>query len=243
LATLYHRHQGYFDLIDAFVTPTELMKTKMMEGGWPAEKLFHIPTFVDLNGVKKDFESRENVITYIGRIHPAKGLDVLIDAFRIVLSELPVGAPQLIVAGDHQTAEALRLKARIREERIRHIAFTGLLSKDRLADLLSKSRLNIIPSLWFENMPNVLLESLSCGTPVLTSDLGCFREMVQSGETGLLFETGNARDLSQKIISLLSNPAQLSRMSTNATRVAAAEYDKQKHYQRIMALLENLISK
>jgi glycosyltransferase involved in cell wall biosynthesis len=243
LATLYHHHQGYFDLIDAFVTPTELMKIKMIEGGWPAERIFHIPTFVDLNGSKRDFESRKNVITYIGRIHPIKGLDVLIDAFKMVLSTLASDAPQLIVAGDDQTKEALRLKTRVREEGIPNITFAGLLDKDGVAELLSTSRLNIVPSLCFENMPNVLLESFSCGTPVLTSDLGCFGQIVEHGKTGLLFETGNPQDLAEKTATLLSDITKLSQMSINACKTAEHHYSGERHYQRLEELFDRLAAK
>ena len=60
------------------------MKEKMIEGGWPENKIQYIPTFANLDQFKPHVGRKQQIISYTGRIDQTKGLDVLINAFKIV---------------------------------------------------------------------------------------------------------------------------------------------------------------
>lgn len=235
-ATAYHRRQGYFDLIDAFVAPSAIMREKMTSGGWPREKLHHIPTFVsehDFNGLTK-----ENSIIYAGRIEAIKGVGVLIDAFGLLQAQNPDLKAKLYIAGEDKTDEALKLKDRIKALKVNDIVFKGALDLPELLKLLARSKLSVVPSLWYENMPNALLESWSAGTPVIATDIGSLSEMIKDTNAGVLFAPGDAHELAQKMVALLRDPQLLERMSLAAKMLVKSQYAPEHHLKRLTELFE-----
>lgn len=241
LATMYHRYKGYFELIDAFIAPTMFIKEKMIEGGWPEDKIQHIPTFVNLDQFRLNVGRKQQIISYTGRIDKAKGLYVLINAFRVIQSKVEYENLILMIADDDKTAEARKLKNYINEKEISNINFTGQLNEQEVAELLSNSLFSVVPSLCYENMPNAMLESLACGTPVAATNIGCFPEIMSENDIGMVFKVGNADDLADKMISLLSNPTRLESMRKSARRIAEQEYNSELHYQRLMNMFEKVM--
>src|SRR5690606_13863108 len=79
----------------------------------------------------------------------------------------------------------------------------------------------VMPSIWYENFPRTLVEAYACGLPVIASRLGAMAELVRDGETGLLFEPGDAADLARKLQWADANPAAMRRMG----EAARAEYE------------------
>lgn len=240
-ATAYHRWKKYFKLIDFFITPTKFMREKMIEGGWPAEQIHHIPTFVDLDVFRPLQGNIQRVISYTGRVHPTKGITVLLDAFKKIQAKNQYNDIKLKIAGDNDTTEIKDLKCYVDDKEIKNIIFTGALDKQGIARLLSSSLISIVPSRWYENMPNALLESMACGTPVIASDIGSFSEILSEQNGGVLFEAGNSGDLADKITSLISDPQRMKVMSKQARRVAEREYNSELHYQRLMNTFEKVM--
>ncbi|MCP5179710.1 MAG: glycosyltransferase [Pseudomonadales bacterium] len=83
--------------------------------------------------------------------------------------------------------------------------------------------LTVLPSAW-EGTPNVVLESLACGVPVLGSDVPGNRELLASGEGGELFDAGDAPQLANRIEALLGDPSRLA-----ALRIAARQNAETHH--------------
>ena len=73
-------------------------------------------------------------------------------------------------------------------------------------------------------MPNTVLESLACGTPVVGFHAGGISEMVRPGITGLLAPVGDSEALRTAIMELLENPEKRQEMSNNCRRIAVEEY-------------------
>ena len=67
----------------------------------------------------------------------------------------------------------------------------GHLDEAAVMELLQSSLVSVVPSLWYENMPNSMLESFACGTPVIASDLGSMHDMLCGTQAGLLFRPGD----------------------------------------------------
>lgn len=242
IATIFHRWKRYFELIDAFIAPSQFTIEKMIEGGWPSEKLCSINTFVDLDtfqpqGIKKSF------ISYAGRIHSTKGVKTLVDAFHLLITNGLKRDIKLVLAGDDETPDALNMKCYIEERNIEDIIFAGNLDANGIAKLLSQSIYSVVPSIWYENMPNAILESLACGTPAIASNLGSLPEIVDNGVNGLLFEPGNAEHLAEKMRCLLENPKKTMEMGKNARAKMEGEYSPELHYQCLMKIYEALARK
>jgi glycosyltransferase involved in cell wall biosynthesis len=164
-----------------------------------------------------------------------------VEAFKIVQRNNQFGNIKLKIAGDCTTPHAQKLKHYVNQINAEHIEFTDNLSGKEVARLLAKSLISVIPSLWYENMPNAILESLASGTPVIASNIGSFTEILAEGDEGLLFEVGNSKDLAIKITELLSDPERLNIMAKHARYKAEQLYNSNLHYQRLINLFDNFI--
>jgi len=242
LATIYHRKKKFFDLIDAFIVPSEFSKKKMIQGGWPKKKIHHLPTFVNLDTFRPKCK-KEPMVTYIGRIRLHKGVGILLKAFQLIKQSGQYDQLKLVIAGDDKNDEAREFKMWIQNECISDIVFTGILDQKKISDILSRSLFSVIPSLWYDNLPNAGLESLACGTPIVASNLGSLPEIVEDRVTGLLFEPGNTNDLKEKMLYLLNNPQKIKNTSQNARVKAEQLYNPELHYQNLLNILKLAIKK
>jgi glycosyltransferase involved in cell wall biosynthesis len=99
----------------------------------------------------------------------------------------------------------------------------------------------VVPSEWYENYPMSVLESLACGTPVIGARIGGIPEIVRDGETGLLFESGNAEELADKIQYLLDNPHKAIEMGRNGRAQVEEVNNPQQHYQQMIEIYQGLV--
>ena len=242
VATRFHRWKRYFDLVDAFIFPSGHTRRKMIEGGWSSEKLYHINTFVDLDTFHANV-TKSSFLSYTGRMVPSKGVKTLVDAFHLLKTNGLKREIKLVIAGDKETPDALNMKCYIEERDIEDVIFAGNLDATGIAKLLTQSLFSMVPSIWYENMPNALLESLACGTPVIASNLGSLPEIVDDGVNGLLFEPGNAEELAERMRYLLDNPRKAMEMGKNARAKMESEYSPELHYQSLMRIYEALARK
>jgi len=89
------------------------------------------------------------------------------------------------------------------------IAFAGTVGGNRVLNTHSELDLLVVPSVWYENSPNVILEAFTAGTPIVASDSGGMAELVQHEVNGLLFERGNVDDLARQLQRVVDQPALL----------------------------------
>ena len=226
-----HQWIHVYDDVDAFITPSRFLRQKLIDNGYPAEKIHCVPTFTaDTSGIAA---KTGDYGLYLGRISEEKGVDTLVRAYE--------GLPdhKLLIAGDDTTDEAKRLKAYIEEHGIRNIEFTGFKSGDALKELVAGCRFTVIPSIWYENLPNSALESYRYGKPILASNIGSMPEAVPDGETGLLFTPGSADDLREKILRM-DDDARLARMSARSAQWLAERFSEEKHYETLMEIMQSV---
>jgi glycosyltransferase involved in cell wall biosynthesis len=117
------------------------------------------------------------VILYVGWMVPVKGVEVLIDACALLLAD---GLDfRLCLAGDGPLREALLARA-AKAGLENRVTFAGAVPHDALADWYRAADLTVLPS-YSEGVPNVLYESISCGTPFVASDVGGIPEIADPG--------------------------------------------------------------
>ena len=240
LATKYHYSKQYFDLIKHFISPSRFLINKMMEGGYIREKFYHIPTFA-YPIEQQNTNKIQNQIVYSGRIEYVKGVHVLLSGINILKRKHHIKLT-LKIAGNGDEKYIESLKKYCSEQSLDNVEFLGNLKKNSLQNLLQESTFFVIPSLWYDNLPNAALESLACQTAVIASNHGCFPEFVIENKTGLLFKPGDAEDLSEKMKFLLENPYKCNEMGRDGLEFIKENHSPQKHYEKLMQTIEKIKS-
>ncbi len=146
----------------------------------------------------------EEIILFVGRIDPLKGIDNLLMA----MTYLKKKALRLVViGGDEQSQpEMERLKSLSRSLRIQDsVVFHGMVNQERLPYFYSAADLCVVPS-YYESFGLVALESLACGTPVVATKVGCMESVIRQGETGYVVLDNAPHRLADKIALLISQP-------------------------------------
>lgn len=148
-------------------------------------------------------------ILFIGQLEGAKGVHILIEAFRRIRAVAPDAL--LHVIGDGSAAPALRRASRD----IRGIVLRGRLSSEAITEALRNADLLVVPSLCAENQPSVILEAFAAGVPVIASRVGGIPEIVRDGETGFLVDPGSVDDLFRVLWCCIEEPSRVRDMAVN----------------------------
>jgi glycosyltransferase involved in cell wall biosynthesis len=159
--------------------------------------------FIDFDSfkIKKDYLSRECIVGYAGRFSEEKGLMHLLSAVPEVVRKRP--DIKFLFIGDgslHQTIEHFIQDKNLNDT----ILLPGWVSHKALVDYLNDMKLLVIPS-DTEGLPNVMLEAMACGTPVLATLVGGIPTIIKDGETGFILENNSPHCIASSIINLLDD--------------------------------------
>jgi glycosyltransferase involved in cell wall biosynthesis len=147
------------------------------------------------------------VLALIALLRPRKGVHVMIEAMKTVAERFPNA--RLLIVGSDDISEDPGYGTRLREMGLqmgieKHIIFTGFL--DDIPSVLKTATLMVLPSLFGEGLPMVVLEAMASGVPVVASRVEGIPEVIEDGVHGLLVEPGRPEVLARKILLLLENP-------------------------------------
>jgi D-inositol-3-phosphate glycosyltransferase len=166
--------------------------------------------------------SNEKVLLFVGRIDPLKGIDRLLQA----LTYLPSrdGLRLVIIGGDENSRpEIEKLKRLSVELKVQDsVKFEGLIKQERLPYYYSAADVCVVPS-YYESFGLVALESLSCGTPVVATDVGDMKNIIRPGETGYVAPDNAPEKLAAAIARLLSR-LERDRESVLAVRASVSRF-------------------
>ncbi|MBZ0301220.1 MAG: glycosyltransferase [Anaerolineae bacterium] len=167
-----------------------------------------------------------NLLLFVGRIEPLKGVDTAIDALAVVRSCRPdlYRSLQFIVIGgspsDPADTELARLQSRVQDLNMgAAVTFVGARDQEALLNYYTAASAVIMPS-DYESFGMVALEAMASGTPVIASEVGGLAFLVQDHKTGFLVPTRDPQALAQRIIALLEHPAMLRTMGQAAAQLA-----------------------
>lgn len=214
---------------DCFICPSAFMKKKMMQGGFAEEKLTVLNNFIDIINIPPAKELRDDYYCYLGRISAEKGVETLLEE----ASKLPY---TLKVIGSGPLLEDLQKK--YKQD---NIEFLGFQNWDSIQNILSKARFLVIPSEWYENNPFSVIESLCLGTPILGARIGGIPELIELGINGMLFESGDARDLKEKITAFFESEKGVSSFDYSAISDRAKQrFSADLYYNSLMSIYEKI---
>lgn len=217
-----HRARGTFARdIGGFVALTAFQRQLLIDGGLPANRIRVIPNFLEPDpGI--GLGARHGV-TYVGRLAREKGIACLLDAASLV--------PGVVrIVGDGPLAPVAA-----KAEAGGHVAFAGPMPRSSVADLLRASSALVVPSVWFEGFPLVILEAFASGTPVIASRIGSLAELVEDGFNGLLAEPDDAAGLADRIRWAADHPNEMQEMGANARHLYETRFRGESHLAALLA--------
>jgi glycosyltransferase involved in cell wall biosynthesis len=218
-----HRVIRSYGLVDVFLAPSYFLIEKFRAAGfqYPIQKVVQpIRPFP-----QSPESSQRDSLLYIGRLAEEKGVATLLEACRQLQ-----GAINVKIIGTGPEESRLREQA----QNIAGVEFLGYQTGPVWEQALRGARALIMPSIWYENMPYVVLEALSRGTPVIASRLGGVPERITEGVNGFLFQPGDAADLVRAIqkLRLIPDPLRFSQ----AVYESVGDARPEAYYQTLLAV-------
>ena len=153
----WHRH------VRLFLALNDFAREQFLLDGFPADKLRVKQNFITDPGPRAQPPSASRTLLYVGRLSVEKGVRTLLDAWRAVDDD----RLELVIVGDGP------LRAELQRDAPANVQFRGWVPPSEVRRLMLRSRALLFPSIWYESAdPQVVIEALACGLPVLASKLG-----------------------------------------------------------------------
>lgn len=226
--------------VDAFVVPSEFTYEKLHEYGIPYEKLNHIPTFFNLKERNPEVEYKPYML-FVGRIEKQKGLMTLVKAFETLSYELKIIGFSNDGYEDELKQYLGSQDGGIKYGKNSNIEFLGKKSFEEIIPYLKTCLCTAVPSEWYDNFPNALIESYAFKKAVIATDFGSLQYMVEEGKTGLKFNYGNIEDLQNKISWMFNHQAEAQQMGETGYKLVETIYSPDTHYNKLIQLMERVI--
>lgn len=229
------RKADFATMPDFFIVLTEFAEAKMAAYGFGLEYMKTKPNFIDQSIAA--FSGDRNYIAFVGRLNYEKGIRVLVDSLRMDCCRT---IPMKIV-GDGPLLSYVHEK--VRQYHLSEVEILGLKQHEDAIECIRKARFLVMPSLSYEGFPMVLVEAMAAGTPVIASDIGAFRYLINDRETGILTMPGSVEDLANKIRWLWENDDARNRLGINARKEYEMKYTPEKNYEMLMDIYNKAIER
>ncbi len=221
--------------IDRILTPSQAMTNEFVDRGCRVDAT--LPHWVPAPTAIRDLDSAP-VAAFAGRLHPTKGIDVLLRAFARATVDLPEA--RLWIAGEGP--EEPRLQALATQLGIGdRTAFLGALTRAGVERRLARAWVQCVPSVWNEPFGLVAVEAQRRGTPVIASAVGALPELIVDTETGFLVAPDDPEALAAPLRRLLRGEDDLAALGDAGRRRAETCYTEEAlvpelidHYTSIM---------
>ena len=223
----YHRQkQTWSKKVNRFIALTQFAKQKFVQAGFDECRICVKP-----NSCPEPLLNAAACRTgglFVGRISVEKGIDTLLSAWG--------GLGILLkVAGDGT------LVSRLANPEANDISPLGKLPSLAVMAEMQNAEFLLVPSLWYEGFPMVIVEAFANGLPVICSDIGAMREIVENHVTGLHFEAGNASDLRDKVEWAVSHRREMRSMGKAARQAYLDRYSPQSNVESLVDIYRQAI--
>ena len=227
-----HKVRKSYDVIQKIITPSAFYRTKFIEFGVNADRVVHIPNFLDREcpAVNKR-DDRNKYILYLGRLSEEKGIMTLVKAAG------KTGYPTYIAGSG---ALRQQIEDIIHSQNIDNIKMLGFISGQELIDYVGNAKAVVLPSEWYENGPYSAIEALQLGRPIIGADIGGIPELVDGN--GFLYDSGNIEELVQAIRKLYSmSEEEYLTLEENSKKLFKKNFTGQGHYEKLMRVYEEAV--
>ena len=206
-----------------FVAPSMFMTDRLRAWGIPQHRISTIRNFVP--SIAAAPSAVGDIGIYVGRLSDEKGLPVLLEGLALA------GDPPFRIIGDGPSlGDLMSAAARLG---LRRTEFAGRVDAGDAHRAVEGCRFLVMPSLCEENAPLAALEALAAGRPVLVSNRGGLPELVEGGG-GLVFEPGDASELSEHLQTLFRDRDLCQQLGDRAWGFAGSELRPERHLDLLL---------
>ncbi len=205
---------GWWKAITIHIAISAFMRDFLLDAGIPNGRIHVLRHFWEPRDVQEQPE--KGYYLFLGRLIGAKGVEVLLEAWRILFSRLGDETPPLVIAGQGPLEEKLRAH---NQPGVRYVGFKSGKDKD---ELISGCRAMIAPSIWWEPLGLVTYEAYEFSKPMLAARSGGLTETVVEGTTGLLHTPGDAAEIAAQVMDLEKEPQRAAHMGAAGRQWLAA---------------------
>jgi glycosyltransferase involved in cell wall biosynthesis len=186
------------------------------------------------------FNPEDKAILSVGRLYARKGLFTLIESMALVTRKFKNA--KFIIAGKGLSNEMKKLVSYAAKLGVKdNIIFTGYFPDKKLPKLYQAADIFAF-STFYENLPFAVLEALSTGLPVVTTNVGGIPEMIDDGKNGFLVEPFNSKELADRILYYLEHPAVASEMALLARKTIENRFDWRLIVKKVVKVYDEALS-
>lgn len=208
---------------------------------WNLEKYSHKVLiahehFLDFNIFfnKKAYFDRNNQVTYVGRFSSEKGVMSFVQSIPLFPKDNDL---TFTLIGDGELKEEI-VNYLMKYNLTNKVKVLSWLKHEELPDYLNNSKLVVIPS-HTEGLPNIMLESMACGTPVLATPVGAIPDIIIDGKTGFIMKDNSPKSVSKNIIRALNYPY-LSDVINKSTELVRQNFTYESSKKLYLDVIANL---
>lgn len=180
----------------------------------------HILNFDEFKIMNK-IDSRKNIVGFIGRLSHEKGILPFLESIKKI--SLKRDDIEFLIIGNGPLKYEVELF--IKQNNLKKTSFFGWVNHDILPYYLNQMKILVLPS-YSEGLPNVMIESLGCGTPVLVSNVGSIPDFIIESENGFIMENNSPECIEKNIIRVIECE-HLENITLNALKFAKREFEKE----------------
>ena len=222
-----HRAAGtYRHKVTRYIALNEFCKRKLVAAGLPAERISVKPNFLEWRDPPAEGERHGGL--YVGRLSTEKGILVLLKALAAY------AAAEVRVVGTGPFSADVQAQSGERALGFRPLA--------EVLGLMASAAYLVLPSVCYEGFPRTIVEAYACGLPVIASRLGSMAELVDEGETGLLFKPDDPADLATKLAWADAHPAHMRKMGQMARQRYEQRFTSDINHLELVHIYEQAIA-
>ncbi len=227
---------------DLYISISKQMSKDLTALGIDEEKIAYLPNAVDTKLFSPKKGKENNLVLFVGRIEPNKGLHVLINSLRYLKKpiHLVIIGPVTWSRDYFQDLFDKNIK-RINQEGTHEITYLGPLNHKDIVEWYQKASILAFPS-FSEAFGVVLLEALACGTPVISTPVGGIPDIVQNHENGILVPPNNSLKLADAIQYLLDNKDIRTKMSKEGRKWVVKNFSLDVIINRLCGIYQNILN-
>jgi glycosyltransferase involved in cell wall biosynthesis len=208
-----------------FIAVSHSVAQRAAQGGVPGSKVTVIPNFFDTASREPGMEPAKPTVLFVGPDTPHKGRSVAVAAF----SQLPSGSATLVLVGSEAAVNA------------DGVVNLGYLSSTELWKQYRRATIAVVPAIWPEPCPTVLLEAMAHGLPVIGSRIGGIPDLIEEGESGLLVPPDAPARLAESMHLLLADRELRDKLAAGA-RQRSLKFDTQVVVPQIVDVYESTLN-